>query len=241
MPPNSEHKHNRNIMSKQGYGALKGNDADELAPLASSSSKFKKAGAPADRKILEKTQVSFYEDARAFTPGTVPHSIAVALAVGVVCGIAAWLYYAILFWLLNFLWHTLPQQLVVGYWWPSLYWLWIPLVGVVMALGVGVTVTFLGGTSVGRLRRYNVSSSLSHMTTNSSGRRPSTARRIPARYLLIICLLFAFAIIILFRQTRAIFLTLSNACTKRPMSPWITVRVCRNLDRVDGPCSTCVG
>lgn len=62
-------------------------------------------------------------------------------------GIAAWLYYAILFWALNFLWHTLPEEyLVVGHWSPDLYWLWIPLVGVVMALGVGVTVKLMGGT-----------------------------------------------------------------------------------------------
>lgn len=121
---------------------------DELTPLQCKQLEAKNNNHYDKRKIINKTDVSLYEDAKAFTPGTVPHSIALAFAVGIVCGIAAWLYYAILFGLLRFLWHTLPEHyMVVGHWAPQFYWLWIPLVGFVMALGVGLTVQFMGGTS----------------------------------------------------------------------------------------------
>lgn len=96
------------------------------------------------RHVLKIQGSSFWEDSRAFTPGSIPHSLVLALAIGVLCGLVAYLYYAGLFWLLNFLWHDLPQAWVVDRWPESTYWLWIPLMSLPLALGVGLTVRFMG-------------------------------------------------------------------------------------------------
>jgi len=93
---------------------------------------------------LRKTQSSFWEDAREFREGSVPQSIVVALAVGVVCGVAAFIYYQILFFLLDYLWHVLPQKYVVGVWPENLEVLWIALIGFLMAVLVGLSVQVMG-------------------------------------------------------------------------------------------------
>jgi len=100
------------------------------------------------RTVLIKTQTSFVEDAWNFHEGTVPHSMVLALTIGVVCGVAAYVYYWFLEFALELLWKTLPEQLWLehgdGVPESALQVLWIPLVGLVMATGLGLTVVFLG-------------------------------------------------------------------------------------------------
>jgi hypothetical protein len=75
------------MVSNESYGSVQhhtnGSKADdETMPLKSTASG--PTMAPLNRKILNKTEVSFYVDALSFTPGTVPHSIVLAIVVGVV-------------------------------------------------------------------------------------------------------------------------------------------------------------
>jgi hypothetical protein len=132
------------------------------------------------RVIWIKTSSSrtFWEDLHEFRPGSIPHSMIHAVTIGTVCGVAAYLYYAVLEWMLTWCWHTLPSLLVL---WlcataangeagannstqqqqlsdnlsssfdsvlsshnHPFYVLWIPFMGFFMALGVGLTVRFLG-------------------------------------------------------------------------------------------------
>jgi H+/Cl- antiporter ClcA len=94
--------------------------------------------------VLVKTQAaSFWGDARALAPGSVPHSMVLAVSIGAVCGVAAFLYYRALDASLEFLWRTLPERLASE--WPAgLRLLWVPLVGATMAALVGVTVRYVG-------------------------------------------------------------------------------------------------
>jgi len=96
------------------------------------------------KPTLRKTHLSFWEDAMNFTEGSIPQSIVIALCIGTVCGVAAFLYYSILFAALEFIWHTLPELYIIGKWSENLYVLWIPIVGFTMALLTGLTVVFLG-------------------------------------------------------------------------------------------------
>mmetsp|Transcript_27438 Transcript_27438/g.39284 ORF Transcript_27438/g.39284 Transcript_27438/m.39284 type:complete len:551 (+) Transcript_27438:128-1780(+) len=98
------------------------------------------------RKLgLRKLESSFWSDATDFEEGTIPHSIVLALTIGIVNGVVAFLYYKCLFYLLQLLWHDLPQKFVVGTSWNEhLYVLWIPIVGLSMSLGVGLSFRFLG-------------------------------------------------------------------------------------------------
>lgn len=90
------------------------------------------------QKSLSRTQSSFYEDAREMRPGSIPQSMVVATVIGVVCGLAAYLYYVALFFLLEYVWHTLPESL--GFTSVS----WIPIVGFSMAILVGLSVVLTG-------------------------------------------------------------------------------------------------
>ena len=103
-----------------------------------------KGSTSSSKRVLMKTQSSFWEDASQFNQGSIPHSIVLSFAIGVVCGIACFVYYKILFWVLECVWHTLPDQVVVDKWPEWAYVLWIPLVGFIMALGVGLTVKYIG-------------------------------------------------------------------------------------------------
>ena len=123
------------------YGSL--NDDEATEPVKTSDGKSTSRKRLEDR-ILMKTQTSFIEDAAYFRDGSIPHSLVLALVIGAVCGIAAYVYYTILFWLLEFVWHTLPEMVVVDKWPEWAYVLWIPLVGFTMALGVGLTVVYMG-------------------------------------------------------------------------------------------------
>lgn len=93
---------------------------------------------------LAKTNTTFGDDLKNFAEGTVPQSMIVALTIGVVCGVAANIYYKVLWGLLDFFWHYLPNKYVVGVWPESLYVLWIPLIGFTMAFFSGLTVKYMG-------------------------------------------------------------------------------------------------
>ena len=67
-----------------------------------------------------------------------------ALSIGIVCGIAAFLYYKVLFAALEYIWHTIPEKYIVGVWPEWSHVLWIPIVGFTMACGVGLSVVYLG-------------------------------------------------------------------------------------------------
>lgn len=97
------------------------------------------------RQMLRKTGSSFYEDAKNFAEGSIPQSILIGLVVGIVCGISAWIYYTILNSSLKILWKTLPQTLLIDKGVNELFYpLWIPTIGVSMAILVGVSVIILG-------------------------------------------------------------------------------------------------
>ena len=42
------------------------------------------------------------------------------------------------------MWHTLPELIVIDKWPEWAYVLWIPIIGFTMALGVGLTVKYMG-------------------------------------------------------------------------------------------------
>ena len=93
---------------------------------------------------LRSEEQSFWNDVKNFSPGSMPHSTVVGITIGIMCGVLAYLYYTILEWLLEFLWDTLPKMIIVPYVSEQWHFLWIPLLGTVMALGVGLSVRFLG-------------------------------------------------------------------------------------------------
>ena len=87
---------------------------------------------------------SFIEDLMNFEEGTAPQSFIVALVIGVVCGVAAFIYYKILWGVLEYIWHTIPKTYIVGVFPEWSYVLWIPIVGFSMAIGLGLTVSKMG-------------------------------------------------------------------------------------------------
>jgi H+/Cl- antiporter ClcA len=68
----------------------------------------------------------------------------IATAIGISCGVAAYLYYEGLWGLLEFLWKTIPEKYVIGVWPEWAYPFYIPLMGYAMSLLVGLSVKFLG-------------------------------------------------------------------------------------------------
>ena len=93
---------------------------------------------------LLKTKGSFWEDARSFQEGTIPQSVVLAVVVGIVCGVCAYIYYFVLELLLDVIWKTLPEKYIIDVWPESSYFWWIPIAGFSMCIGVGLTVMFLG-------------------------------------------------------------------------------------------------
>ena len=77
---------------------------------------------------LEKVRSTFYQDAITFAEGTIPQSIAMAIVIGIVCGVVAYLYYLVLFFLLDVIWKDLPNAIIKSPWPEGLYVLYIPLV-----------------------------------------------------------------------------------------------------------------
>lgn len=97
------------------------------------------------RKLgLRSLETSFWEEVQDFEEGSLPHSIILALTIGIVNGIVAFLYYKCLFYLLDLLWHDLPQRLVVNRWDETCYVFWIPIIGISMSICVGLSFFLLG-------------------------------------------------------------------------------------------------
>lgn len=76
---------------------------------------------------------------------------------GIVCGVACWLYYSVLFFFLELLWSTLPEILIGG--WSSGQWIWIPFMTTLMCICVGLTVVYMGEPgdlpyTVGRVHHF---------------------------------------------------------------------------------------
>lgn len=93
---------------------------------------------------LHKTKGSFWEDARSFEEGTIPQSVVLAIVIGIVCGVAAFIYYTVLEFLLDLVWKTIPEKVVIDVWPESSYWCWIVIASLTMCIGVGLTVVCLG-------------------------------------------------------------------------------------------------
>ena len=95
---------------------------------------------------LKKIKTNFFGDAKSLAEGTIPQSIVLAIIIGIVCGIACYVYYSVLFFGLDYLWNVLPEEHIVPSksWSPGYYWLWIPIVNLVMSLCVGLTVVYMG-------------------------------------------------------------------------------------------------
>jgi H+/Cl- antiporter ClcA len=125
------------------YGSNAGLEAAENGSISSSVSQFKGSQGSLTLR-LQKTRASFWEDAKSFAEGTIPQSVVIAFVVGIICGVAAYLYYFVLFAGLELIWHTLPDTFVVDVWSEWAYAFWIPMVGFVMCIGVGLSVKYLG-------------------------------------------------------------------------------------------------
>lgn len=144
--------HGRGARAMAGYAAIGG-----AKPVAGSSSALLEDGGlrgprkvdtppaahpPAQRFGLE----AFLEDTQDITGGTLPVSVVIALCIGVVCGVVAWLYYTVLEFLLEVVWKDLPHRFFVAdaLLPESMYWIWIPIVGMTFAAGVGLSIQMLG-------------------------------------------------------------------------------------------------
>lgn len=87
---------------------------------------------------------SFIQDFMNFEEGTAPQSFVIALTIGVICGVSAFVYYKLLWGILDYVWHTIPNTFIVGHWPEWAYVLWIPIVGFSMAVCLGLTVKYMG-------------------------------------------------------------------------------------------------
>lgn len=89
---------------------------------------------------------AFFNDISDVQNGSVPISVLIAAVIGVFCGVAAFFYYKVLEFFLEYLWETLPEQIAEALpFWPNCFhWLWIPIMGMSMAILVGVAQKVLG-------------------------------------------------------------------------------------------------
>eukprot|EP00179_Madagascaria_erythrocladioides_P001305 CAMPEP_0198308406 /NCGR_PEP_ID=MMETSP1450-20131203/1066_1 /TAXON_ID=753684 ORGANISM="Madagascaria erythrocladiodes, Strain CCMP3234" /NCGR_SAMPLE_ID=MMETSP1450 /ASSEMBLY_ACC=CAM_ASM_001115 /LENGTH=503 /DNA_ID=CAMNT_0044011065 /DNA_START=46 /DNA_END=1557 /DNA_ORIENTATION=+ len=79
------------------------------------------------------------------TPASpLPVRFAFCALIGLVCGVVAYVYYAVLEALLEAIWAEIPHALVVGRLPESLHFLYIPAVALPCAVLVGLTIKFLG-------------------------------------------------------------------------------------------------
>jgi len=84
----------------------------------------------------------FWDDLSHFKEGTIPHSVAVAITIAMVCGTAIHIYYTTLFYFLEYVWHTVPKKTELLP--TSLEYLWIPIIIFTMSILVGLSVVILG-------------------------------------------------------------------------------------------------
>lgn len=92
------------------------------------------------------TSKGFLQDARSLAEGTIPQSIVLSFFIGIVCGVASYLYYTALFFLLDLFWTTIPETYIVPspFWKEEYYWVYAPCVTFFFALLVGLSVVLLG-------------------------------------------------------------------------------------------------
>ena len=98
------------------------------------------------RSTLGRTQSTFYKDAMTFAEGSIPQSIVIALVIGCVCGLVAYLYYSALDLCLTLIWKDMPNYLfAVNQFLPdNLQVLWIPVVTFTMSAFCGLSIYVLG-------------------------------------------------------------------------------------------------
>lgn len=90
---------------------------------------------------------AFIDDISDIRSATVPVSVLIAIFIGILCGVAAFLYYTLLEFLLELLWRTIPESLASTFpilWPESYHWLYIPFMGMICAALVGITIIVLG-------------------------------------------------------------------------------------------------
>lgn len=94
--------------------------------------------------FLSHIQTSFFVDAKSLAEGTIPQSIVLAFIIGTLCGVVAFVYYTLLEFGLDLVWHKLPEIYVIDNWNEDWYWAWIPLMVFFNCILVGLTVVYLG-------------------------------------------------------------------------------------------------
>lgn len=76
--------------------------------------------------------------------GTILQSVVIGSVISCVCGVAAYAYYTSLDFLLEYIWHKFPEKYLTNLLPKELLFLWIPIVVFIMAVGVGMSVLYLG-------------------------------------------------------------------------------------------------
>lgn len=140
----TENSPNYNFLSN--YGSIdpgnQGNDDTELELLVPPPPEAVKTG-----PVLIKTQSNFCQDLYEFRSGSLPHSMILAVSIGLLCGAAAFLYNWFLEFMLEFVWKSLPERIMSNVD-PKYHVLWVPVVGFGFAFLLGCTVKWMGDVSV---------------------------------------------------------------------------------------------
>jgi len=97
-----------------------------------------------DSQVFRLQEDNIMNDIMPLRKGSIPESVLVALVVGISCGVAAWMYYYMLEYFLELLWHELPKMTGFDQLPTYLHFLWIPFIALVMSVGVGLTVKYIG-------------------------------------------------------------------------------------------------
>lgn len=162
--PGYDHQQPSSLISESSGSDLDTSDTPPLKPLVDSKTPLlpqlstSEASASWDEEIAHHSGITtppatdgrfgigaFLLDVSDIHNGTVPISFLIATVIGILCGLAAYLYYTVLEFLLEFLWHTLPEYLTaVLAWSPSFHWMWIPIIGMSCAFLVGLSINILG-------------------------------------------------------------------------------------------------
>lgn len=89
---------------------------------------------------------AFMDDTRDMQSGTIPVSMLIATVIGIFCGVAAFLYYTVLEFFLEFLWKELPEHFAeaMPFWLPCFHWMWIPFMGMICSVLVGYCQIWFG-------------------------------------------------------------------------------------------------